>query len=145
MRNEDMPRLPRGTGVRESLLWRLPSLPSEEGEQEQEGEGEAGRETYRDEKGGGLVKKERKHDFCYECGSDLGEIPPPPPRCKRCNRLVKGHEGPCGKNRCKMEIIPPTAMDSFFKQTIQAYGVALDKQMMEDHPGILACLAGLKR
>jgi predicted amidophosphoribosyltransferase len=88
-----------------------------------------------------VVKKERGHDFCCECGTDLGEIPPPPPCCKKCRRPVKGHQGQWGMNRCKAEPFV-IDMDSFFKQTINAYGVALDKMMTEDHSCTLATLGG---
>jgi hypothetical protein len=71
----------------------------------------------------------------------LGEIPPPLPRCRHCHYPVKGHKGPWGVGRCtvSVEIIK---LDSFFKQTIKAYGEALDKAMMEDHPlsGVLGRL-----
>ena len=79
------------------------------------------------------MKKPRPHEFCHECGSDLGEIPPPPPRCRRCLRPVKGHEGPWGLRRCKVKK-ETIKMEQFFKATMKDYGAALDRMMYAEHP-----------
>lgn len=86
-----------------------------------------------------MRKKERPHDFCSECGADLGEIPPPPPKCRRCHRPVKGHGWPWGEKRCKFKPAPrdPYWMDKFFTSTLKAYRVAFDKALMEEHPALL--------
>lgn len=86
------------------------------------------------------MRKPRPHDFCGECGSDLGEIPPPPPRCHQCKRALKGHKGPWGVGRCRYDA-PDHGLvfyDTFLKSTMEAYRLILWEMLTEDHPGVLA-------
>lgn len=83
--------------------------------------------------------RKREHEFCHECGSDLGERPPDPPRCRKCRMPVKGHPGPWGLKRCKYQ---RSVYEKFLKLAIQGYGAEFDKMMMEDHPCTLAGFGG---
>jgi predicted amidophosphoribosyltransferase len=91
-----------------------------------------------------VVKKARPHDFCDCCGSDLGEIPPPPPRCHHCRGTIRGHKGPWGVGRCKND--PPSPVtryyDGFLTATLKAYRDEIDRMMMEDHSCTLAIFGG---
>lgn len=81
------------------------------------------------------MSKPRPHDFCSECGSDLGPIPPPPPRCHHCRMTVKGHKGPWGVGRCRNAKPHRIDLDKFFSQTIKAYGEQLGREFFSDRQG----------
>lgn len=46
--------------------------------------------------------------------------------------------------RCKQEQIV-IDLDSFFRTTMDAWGAALDKELMADHPAVIAAMTGGKR
>jgi len=78
----------------------------------------------------------RPHDYCHECGGDLGERPPEPRRCRHCHRPVKGHVGPVGVGRCRAtpEVIK---VGAFLESTIKAYAAELDKAYYAEGSGMI--------
>ena len=78
----------------------------------------------------------RPHDYCHECGSDLGPRPPKPRRCHHCRRPVKGHVGPVGVGRCRATV-ETIKFSKLLEQSIKAYAAELDKAYYAEGSGMI--------